>query len=116
MKEYRANADYTVVDRSPLQLGAGDSVKLGPLDKAWPGWIWASDAEGRGTYVPQEAVVPSEDGMGRMTSDFNARDLSVKKHEVVRALREVGGWLWCQAGDGREGWLPAFVLNLNTDV
>ena len=108
--QYRANADYTVVDRCPLQLEAGDVVKTGPKDKQWPGWIWVSNDAGRGTYVPEDCVKKEKGQPATMSQAFNARDLSVEKGAVVTGLREVGGWLWCRDASGAEGWLPAFVL------
>jgi hypothetical protein len=110
-KSYRANSDYTVVDRSPLQLAKGDSVRLGPKDTSWPGWIWAISEDGRGSFVPEDHLKISTDATTAVVKKaFNARDLSVKKGETITALREVNGWLWCQNAEGTEGWLPTFVL------
>ena len=109
-RRYMANSDYTVVDRSPLQLAVGDTVTPGPRDRSWPGWVWVTAADGRGSYVPEEILLLREDGSVQVRQAFNARDLSVQKGEVVQALREVRGWLWCRNGAGEEGWLPEFVL------
>jgi hypothetical protein len=111
-KIYTANSDYLVVDRSPLQLAAGDSVVLGPKDAAWPGWIWATGKDGRGSFVPEDHLAITGE-KAEVLKPFNARDLSVKKGDTVEALREVSGWLWCQNSTGEEGWLPTFVLKAN---
>ena len=107
MKHYTANTNYTVVDRSPLHLQPGDPVTPGPRDQSWPGWIWVTTADGRGSYVPEDILDPA--GTSVHTS-FSARDLSVRQGERVTALREVKGWLWCRNAAGEEGWLPEFVL------
>ncbi len=107
MKHYTANTNYTVVDRSPLHLQPGDKVTTGPRDPSWPGWIWVTTTEGRGSYVPEEIL---DESTGTVTESFSARDLSVKRGERVAALREVKGWLWCRNAAGDEGWLPEFVL------
>ncbi len=109
MKRYTANTNYTVVDRSPLHIQEGDSVTVGPRDKSWPGWIWVSTTEGRGSYVPED-LLEIDGTNARVRQAFSARDLSVKSGEEVTALREVNGWLWCQNAVGEEGWLPEFVL------
>jgi hypothetical protein len=110
---HRANSDYTVVDRNPLQLNPGDSVRLGPTDASWPGWVWVSVVDGRGTFVPEDHLSTATEGHASVAKAFNARDLSVKRHEAIIALREVKGWLWCRNEAGEEGWLPAFVLEIH---
>lgn len=105
-----ANADYTVVDRSPLTLAVGDTVTLGREDKAWEGWVWATTAEGRGTYLPVSFLEEIAEGQARLKEDFAAIDLSVRKGDAVSCLREVSGWFWCRDAAGREGWLPDYVL------
>ena len=50
-----SNADYTVVDRSPVCLKVGETVDMGMEDKVWAGWVWASNQEGWGTYEKQTA-------------------------------------------------------------
>lgn len=109
-----ANADYTVVDHQPLFLRTGDEVRAGGEDRAWPGWVWvtAPAAGNRGTYVPKDSVEIAADGVtGRMTRDFAATDLSVRKGEIVTCLREAGGWFWCRNAAGEEGWLPDYILS-----
>ena len=39
---HTANADYEVIDRSPLLLEAGERVRTGKRDADWPGWIWVT--------------------------------------------------------------------------
>lgn len=106
-----ANADYEVIDRTPLRLNAGDPVEPGPHDPAWPGWTAAATACGRRTYVPDDHLVRHNDGTWRLGADFDATDLSLARGQSVEALREVGGWFWCRAEDGREGWVPAYLLD-----
>jgi uncharacterized protein YgiM (DUF1202 family) len=109
MKQFTANTNYTVLDRSPLSIQAGDTVTVGPRDKSWTGWIWVSTTEGRGSYVPEE-ILSVEGTSAKVLAPFSARDLSVQQGETVTALREVSGWLWCRNATGEEGWLPEFVL------
>lgn len=109
MKSYTANTNYTVVDRSPLHLQYGDTVTAGPRDKSWPGWIWVTTADGRGSYVPED-ILDYDTDVPTVRTAFSARDLSVTQGETVTALREVKGWLWCRNAAGQEGWLPEFVL------
>ena len=107
---FRANADYTVIDRAPLTLTHGQTVRLGRHDIDWPGWVWVTADDGRGSYVPEEVVEPGENDRATVVQAFQAHDLSVKKHDAVTSLREVKGWHWCSNHAGLEGWLPAYLL------
>ena len=67
MSAFLANADYEEKDSHPLHLRAGDEVTAGPEDRAWPGWVWATDDDGRDGYVPESILEPlGEDAMQRL--------------------------------------------------
>ncbi len=107
---FRANADYTVIDRAPLTLLQGQFVRLGRRDADWPGWVWVTAEDGRGSYVPEEVVKATTGDQAEVVHPFQAHDLSVKKGERVTSLREVKGWHWCRNEAGGEGWLPSYLL------
>lgn len=106
-----SNADYTVVDRSPVCLKVGERVDLGGEDTAWAGWVWACNDEGRGTYVPVSSLERTGSNEARVIEEFQAVDLSLKKGEAVTALKETCGWFWCRNAGGAEGWVPDYVLH-----
>ena len=106
----RASADYAVIDRAPLTLRVGQEVRVGRKDMDWPGWVWVTSDDGRGSYVPEDILIPEGTEGARVQQAFQAHDLSVKKNEVVTSLREVKGWHWCRDDKGNEGWLPAYLL------
>ena len=111
--QYEATSDYEVIDRNPLAIKAGDTVKVGRRDEGWDGWVWVSTEDGRGSYVPEELLAQADAAMGSdvsITGEFTAKDLSIIKGEVVDCLKEVKGWLWCRNGSGVEGWLPAYLM------
>ena len=107
---YTASADYIVIDRAPLSLAAGQVVQCGKQDLDWPGWIWVTAENGRGSYVPEDILEVVEGMNATVKRAFRAHDLSVKKQDQVRSLQEVKGWHWCQSSTGEEGWLPAYLL------
>jgi hypothetical protein len=109
-RSFITNADYEVIDRAPLVLALGDCVRVGKKDSDWPGWIWVTAINGRGSYVPEEILSLNDDGTAVVKLPFHARDLSVVKDEPVTSVREVKGWHWCRNEDGEEGWLPAYLL------
>lgn len=111
--KYVAKSDYEVIDRNPLALEVGDVVKVGKRDAAWSGWVWVSVADGRGSYVPEDVLADSgaQAGMDvEVVEGFAARDLSVKKGDVVEMVYEVKGWIWGRDTGGVEGWLPEYLL------
>lgn len=110
MTQFVATADYEVIDRAPLVLAIGDKVRLGNPDADWPGWIWVTTLDGRGSYVPQDHLQKGDDGVTTVCTAFHARDLSVQRGDPVTSLREVKGWHWCRRDDGSEGWLPSYLL------
>jgi len=107
---FTVTADYEVIDRAPLALVKGDRVRVGRTDPAWPGWVWVTAIDGRGSYVPEDHLKLADDQTAQVTDDFHARDLSAKRGDRVQSLREVRGWHWCRRSAGEEGWLPAYLL------
>lgn len=107
---FRASADYAVIDRAPLALRIGQEVQVGRKDVDWPGWVWVTAEGGRGSYVPEDILIPVNAETARVQQAFQAHDLSVKKNDQVTSLREVKGWHWCKDAAGNEGWLPAYLL------
>ena len=105
-----AISDYEVIDRAPLVLEAGEAVRVGKRDADWPGWVWVTAINGRGSHVPEEILDWRDDGTARVLQAFHARDLSVVSGESVLSLQEVRGWHWCRGADGKEGWLPSYLL------
>lgn len=110
MDVYTVTADYQVIDRAPLSLHVDDRVRLGPADADWPGWVWVTAVNGRGSYVPEDHLHAQPDGTARVLTAFSARDLSVRRGDHVTSLREVKGWHWCRDANGTEGWLPSYLL------
>ena len=108
---FHANADYIVIDRSPLVLAAGTSVRVGASDRVWPGWVSVASPDGRTTFVPADRLDILPDGTGVMLDCFDATDLSVRQGDKIVSLREVDGWHWARNTGGQEGWLPGYVLD-----
>lgn len=108
---YVANADYEVIDRSPLVLAAGEVVEVLAADAAWPGWTLVAVADGRRGHVPDSLLIKEPDGRCRLAEGFDARDLSLKRGQKVESLRESDGWHWCRNEGGAEGWVPDYLLD-----
>jgi len=115
MKEHRASyAD-------PIAMRAGDRVTVGRRYTTWPEYVWCTGPDGREGWVPEaflEAAgdVGTPDGAKAASDvrtarrDYDARELDVAPGDAVLAGEETGGWFWCEAADGRSGWVPAQCL------
>jgi hypothetical protein len=109
-QRFIANADYEENNTRALHLIAGQEVTSGPEDKTWPGWIWATDVEGRCGYVPQDFLEPLGEDRWAAITDFDPSVLKVKKGDSVSSLKQMHGWHWCQNEAGAEGWVANYLL------
>lgn len=110
MAAFIANSDYEEKDSDPLYLNPGDEVRVGPADRAWPGWVWATDAAGNDGYVPEEILRPLGDGRFAAMSAFDPAVLTIHRGDHLNSLRQIHGWHWCRNGHGQEGWVAGYLL------
>jgi hypothetical protein len=110
MPAFLANADYEEKDSHPLHLRAGDEVTAGPEDRAWPGWVWATDEDGCDGYIPENILEPLGEGRYATTSDFDPTVLTVRRGDHLESLRQIHGWHWCKNEAGAEGWVAGYLL------
>jgi hypothetical protein len=110
MAQFTANADYEEKDAFPLKLQSGDEINVGPADRAWPGWVWASDHSDRSGYVPEEILEPMGEGRFALLEDFDPTVLTIKRGDVLESLRQIHGWHWCKNEKDQEGWVAGYLL------
>lgn len=110
MPSFTANADYEEKDRNPLVLEAGDEITVGPADRAWPGWVWAEDNEGRHGYVPEEILEPTGEGRFALIEGFDPTVLTIRRGDKIESLKQIHGWHWCRNEAGNEGWVAGYLL------
>ena len=108
VKEYRA------AYADPVAMRAGDRLTVGRRDATWPDYVWCAGPDGREGWVPEAFLKPAAEGTARALRDYDARELDVAPGDVVLAGEEAGGWYWCEAADGRRGWVPAECLKRAT--
>ena len=110
MPTYIASSDYEEKDSDPIRLEPGDEVRAGPPDRAWPGWVWATDAAGNDGYVPMEILKPLGDGRFSATQSFDPTVLTIRRGDPLESLRQIHGWHWCRNDHGEEGWVAGYLL------
>jgi len=110
MITFIANADYEEKDSNPIHLKPGDPVRVGPSDRAWPGWVWAANVHGADGYVPEEILIPLADGRFVATEAFDPAVLTVRRGDRLASIRQIHGWHWCRNEGGQEGWVAGYML------
>ena len=110
MPEFVANADYEEKDSNPIHLRAGDEVTVGPVDRAWPGWVWAVDGSENDGYVPEQILEPLGEGRFSAMEDFDPTVLQVRRGDVLESLKQIHGWHWCRNEAGQHGWVAGYLL------
>ena len=106
--EYKVKKEYQSHYKDPITLSIGDIVILGEEEKEekWKGWIWAEHNSQSG-WIPLQIVEVMPESKGKIKENYSAKELDVKKGEVVVSIKEMNGWLWVMNEKNEEGWIPA---------
>jgi hypothetical protein len=84
-----------------LKVARGERVAPGRTDPENPGWRWCVNGEGLGGWLPEGIVAD-----GRVSEDFDTRELTVSIGDAVEVLQTCAGWSLCAGPDGAVGWIP----------
>ena len=105
--EYKIKKDYQSKYKDPITLSAGDIVTLGEEEKEekWKGWIWA-EHESKSGWIPLQIVDIMPDLQGKIMENYSAKELDVKKGDIVVSIKEMNGWIWVMNEGNEEGWIP----------
>jgi len=110
MAIFTANADYEEKDSVPIALKPGDEVTVGLADRAWPGWVWATNHRGHDGYIPEEILEPLGEGRFAAMEDYDPSVLTIQRGDRLESLRQIHGWHWCRNELGVEGWVGGYLL------
>lgn len=109
MMKYRVMETWTATYADPIRIDAGQQLLLSGETHDWDGnlWLWAKSAtDGKEGWIPDD--LPEErDGRVISRQAFSAIELTCVAGETVEGGAARHGWVWCQADDGRSGWVPA---------
>ena len=106
---YRATKGWAVTYPDPIRGAAGDRLALGRRDDEYPGWVWATAADGRAGWVPESWLQVEGQG-GVLQRDYTAAELPLELGDVVSGELTLSGWLWATDAGGRQGWTPLDCL------
>ena len=92
-----------------IHVYAGDPLRVGGESGPYTEWFRVTTAAGVSSWMP-EAYLRRSGARGTALVEYTSRELAMSGGEEVGLIREVAGWAWCRAADGREGWLPLELL------
>ncbi len=97
---------YQAVYLEALQMTKGDVLQVVRRDNEYPGWVWCTDARGKGGWIPETYLdLASKDAVA--LQDYTAAELTVQAGDQVDIAYEESGWMWVTDGAGCSGWVPA---------
>jgi hypothetical protein len=106
MQHIRVKTSYYSARREYLKARSGDELTPGRRDADWPGWIYCTNRDGVGAWVP-ETYLMLEGLACKLNRDYDATELTVEAGDMLEAEVEESGWIWCTDKSGRHGWIPA---------
>jgi hypothetical protein len=107
MQRARVVREYRTQYTNPIRFAQGEIVTLGERDSEWPAFAWTVTADGNAGWAPVDWLKPLGDGRAEALRDYSAQELDADAGDDIALQYELGGWWWCEHGDGRSGWIPA---------
>ena len=90
----------------PVRFRRGVAVRLGDSDPDFPGWIRATDHDGRTGWAPKALLHLHGTQEAVAAADYDGTELNVSPGEQLTVRRELAGWYWACNEQGDFGWVP----------
>lgn len=108
--EFKIIEEHKSNNPTPLIIRKESRVKVGKRSdgaESWPNWIYCYSLDGNSEGWAPAQIIQIENEYGIVLEDYSAKELDVKKGEIVEGNIELNGWVWCNILNGSEdGWLP----------
>ena len=113
-QRYRVIKDYQSPYPDPILFRKGEQVTVGREfkdDPDWQDWRWCEGKKNNAAWVPiQYLTIEGKNGI--FNRDYNARELTVHKGEIVTVYEMINGFGMADRGDGKKGWIPMRNLEI----
>ena len=113
-QKYRVKKDYQSPYPDPILFRKGEQVTVGrefKNDPDWQNWRWCEGKKNNAAWVPiQYLTIEPESGI--FNRDYNARELTVHKDEIVKVNEVLNGFGMAKNSDGSTGWVPLRNLEI----
>jgi len=100
LRQYRPQYEH------PIELTAGEKVRVGREDDEYPRWKWCRAASGREGWVPVE-LLSQQNEQTIILEDYSSRELAVDSGEEVEIEDECHGWALVRNTREERGWIPS---------
>jgi len=90
----------------PVKVNAGARVTLGKVDADNTEWRWCISPDGKEGWIQRSFYADTDETHGVILRDYDAMELTVTPGTELDVIETAGGWHYCQAADGRTGWVP----------
>lgn len=94
---------------NPICLNQGEKVRIDHVyegEEEWENWVFCY-SEGEKGWVPKQIIEYGTENIGTILEAYTARELDIEIGEILIAIRELNGWMWCEKVKNEEqGWVP----------
>ena len=100
--------DYQTEYLDPIALKKYDEVECGEESNEYPNWIYCKSLNTKKEgWVPKQILTAQDEfAKSQAIEDYSAKELTVKKDEILTALKHLNNWTLCKAQTGEIGWIP----------
>ena len=109
-KNYLVTRDHTSEYPEPITFKKDALLTVGEKydgPEGWSDWFFCDTPGQKGGWVPAQVIEFIGNTSGRAREDYTARELNVRKGDMVCGYRMLNGWLWCENLDSSgSGWVP----------
>lgn len=110
VKQYLVIRDHVSEYPEPINLVKGDLLIVGEKHEGpegWDNWFFCESPGQKGGWVPAQIIENVNEKKSHTLEDYTARELNVKKGDLLLGSRTLNGWVWCKNPDSLEsGWVP----------
>ncbi len=109
-KQFLVIQDHTSEYPEPITFEKGAPLTVGEKyegPEGWDNWIFCESPGQKGGWVPAQIIEIVKDKSARAREDYTARELNVRKGDLLLGSKTLNGWVWCKrSGSLESGWVP----------
>ena len=112
--KYIVIEEYETEFTNPIIVKQNEKIIIEKeTDEEYENWFFCEKIDGSNSgWIPEE-IIKKENNYGIINEDYSAKELSVEKGFIVKGIKELNGWLWCECENTKEvGWVPIKTIKI----